>query len=64
MILASSCNTKSRENLRCGHVLYHQADGGVVPCTEHTLRFYTDKGLLPCQRDSGNRWVFNEESVN
>lgn len=19
--------------------------------TEHTLRFYTDKGLLPCERD-------------
>ena len=32
--------------------------------TEHTLRFYTDKGLLPCARDSGNRWVFDEESVN
>ena len=32
--------------------------------TEHTLRFYTDKGLLPCKRDSGNRRVFNEESVN
>jgi len=32
--------------------------------TEHTLRFYTDKGLLPCARDGGNRRVFNEESVN
>lgn len=32
--------------------------------TEHTLRFYTDKGLLPCERDDGNRRVFNEESVN
>lgn len=32
--------------------------------TEHTLRFYTDKGLLPCQRDGGNRRVFSEESVN
>ncbi len=32
--------------------------------TEHTLRFYTDKGLLPCERDGGNRRVFNEESVN
>ena len=32
--------------------------------TEHTLRFYTDKRLLPCERDSGNRRVFNEESVN
>lgn len=30
----------------------------------HTLRFYTDKGLLPCKRDGGNRRVFNEESVN
>ena len=32
--------------------------------TEHTLRFYTDKGLLPCTRDGGNHRVFNEESVN
>ena len=32
--------------------------------TEHTPRFYTDKGLLPCQRDGGNRRVFDEESVN
>ncbi|WP_295867583.1 MerR family transcriptional regulator [uncultured Oscillibacter sp.] len=32
--------------------------------TEHTLRFYTDRGLLPCERDGGNRRVFNEESVN
>jgi len=32
--------------------------------TEHTLRFYTDKGLLLCERDGGNRRVFNEESVN
>lgn len=32
--------------------------------TEHTLRFYTDKGFLPCERDSANRRVFNEESVN
>ena len=32
--------------------------------TEHTLRFYTDKGLRPCARDSGNRRVFDEESVN
>ena len=32
--------------------------------TEHTLRFYTDKGLLPCEHDGGNRRVFNEESVN
>lgn len=32
--------------------------------TEHTLRFYTDKGLLPCKRDGGNRRIFDEESVN
>lgn len=31
--------------------------------TEHTLRYYTDIGLLPCQRDDGNRRVFDEESV-
>ena len=32
--------------------------------TEHTLRYYTDQGLLPCERDGGNRRVFNEESIN
>lgn len=32
--------------------------------TEHTIRYYTDIGLLPCQRDDCNRRVFNEESVN
>lgn len=32
--------------------------------TEHTLRFYTDKGLLPCERDDSNRRIFNEELVN
>lgn len=32
--------------------------------TEHTLRFYTGKGLLSCARDGGNRRVFDEESVN
>ena len=32
--------------------------------TEHTLRFYTDQGLLPCERDGGNRRIFNDESVN
>jgi len=30
--------------------------------TEHTLRYYTDIGLLPCKRDGGNRRVFDEES--
>lgn len=32
--------------------------------TEHTIRYYTDIGLLPCQRDGGKRRVFDEESVN
>lgn len=32
--------------------------------TEHTLRYYTDIDLLPCQRDKRNRRTFNEESVN
>ena len=32
--------------------------------TEHTIRYYTDIGLLPCERDGGNRRIFNEESVN
>ncbi len=25
--------------------------------SEHTLRYYTDPGLLPCERDGGNRRV-------
>ncbi|MGN0826264.1 MAG: MerR family DNA-binding transcriptional regulator, partial [Christensenellales bacterium] len=25
--------------------------------TEHTLRFYTDEGLLHCERDGGNRRI-------
>lgn len=32
--------------------------------SEHTVRYYTDIGLLPCQRDKGNRRIFDEESVN
>ena len=32
--------------------------------TEHTIRFYTDKGLLPCSRDAKNRRVFDDESIN
>lgn len=32
--------------------------------SEHTLRYYTDIKLLPCQRVSRNRRVFDEESVN
>lgn len=32
--------------------------------TEHTVRYYTDIGLLPCRRDGGNRRVFDETSYN
>lgn len=33
--------------------------------TEHTIRFYTDKGLVPSvQRDKNNIRLFDEESVN
>ncbi len=32
--------------------------------SEHTLRYYTDIKLLPCQRAGRNRRVFDEESVN
>ena len=32
--------------------------------TKHTSRFYTDKKLLPCKRDSNNRRVFDDESIN
>lgn len=32
--------------------------------TEHTIRYYTDINLLPCQRDNRNRRIFDEESAN
>ncbi|MBE5971857.1 MAG: MerR family transcriptional regulator [Lachnoclostridium sp.] len=32
--------------------------------TEHTLRYYTDLNLIPCERDGANRRVFNDESLN
>lgn len=32
--------------------------------TEHTIRFYTDQGLLPCRRDKNNHRIFDEESVS
>lgn len=32
--------------------------------SEHTVRYYTDIGLLPCTRDSGNRRMFDDESAN
>ena len=35
-----------------------------VGLTAHTIRFYTDKGLLPCSREKNNRRVFDNESIN
>ncbi|WNS41048.1 MerR family transcriptional regulator [Paenibacillus sp. MMS20-IR301] len=33
--------------------------------TEHTVRFYTDKGLVPnLQRDKNNNRIFNEDAIN
>lgn len=32
--------------------------------TEHTLRYYTDIDLLPCQRDSTNHRIFDDTSAN
>lgn len=32
--------------------------------SEHTIRYYTDLNLLPVKRDSGNRRIFDEESIN
>ena len=32
--------------------------------TKHTLRYYTDIGILPCGRGDAGRRIFNDESVN
>ena len=32
--------------------------------TEHTIRYYTDIGLLPCKRSHGNHRIFDAESFN
>lgn len=32
--------------------------------SEHTIRYYTDIGLLPCKRDKNGRRIFDEESLN
>ncbi|MCI9532350.1 MAG: MerR family transcriptional regulator [Lachnospiraceae bacterium] len=37
---------------------------GMFHTTEHTLRYYTDIGLLPCGRDSANRRIFDDTSAN
>ena len=36
----------------------------IMGMSEHTNRYYTNLNLLPVKRDSGNRRVFDEESVN
>jgi DNA-binding transcriptional MerR regulator len=37
----------------------------LLDLTEHTVRFYTDKGLVPnVQRDKNNNRLFDEESIN
>lgn len=37
----------------------------IVGLTEHTIRFYTDKGLVPSvTRDRNNNRLFDEESIN
>lgn len=32
--------------------------------TEHTVCYYTDIGLLPCNRDGGNHRVFDDSAAN
>lgn len=37
----------------------------LLDLTEHTIRYYTDKGLVPSViRDKNNIRLFNEESIN
>lgn len=37
----------------------------ILNLTEHTIRYYTDCGLVPSvQRDKNNIRLFNEESIN
>lgn len=37
----------------------------LLDLTEHTVRFYTDKGLVPnLQRDKNNKRIFNDDSLN
>ncbi len=44
--------------------MYHVKElARLAGVTEHTIRFYSDQGLLPCQRDSNNRRLFDESAV-
>ena len=36
----------------------------IMQMSEHTIRYYTDLNLLPIKRDSANRRIFDEESIN
>lgn len=36
----------------------------IMGMSEHTIRYYTDLNLLPVKRDSANRRIFDEESIN
>jgi len=37
----------------------------LLDLTEHTVRFYTDKGLVPnLQRDKNNNRLFNDDAIN
>lgn len=37
----------------------------LLDLTEHTIRYYTDKGLVPSvQRDKNNNRLFDDESIN
>jgi DNA-binding transcriptional MerR regulator len=37
----------------------------LLDLTEHTVRYYTDKGLVPSlQRDKNNNRLFDEQSIN
>ena len=37
----------------------------LLDLTEHTVRFYTDKGLVPnLKRDKNNKRIFDEDAIN
>ena len=36
----------------------------IMGMSEHTIRYYTNRNLLPIKRDSANRRIFDEESIN
>ena len=36
----------------------------IMGMSQHTIRYYTDLNLLPVKRDSANRRIFDEESIN